>query len=94
MALLQLLCTAGGNQAKLDACNEFKSRQREGGKLVVQQTVAIYPLLPLLRAHARSAVIFVKYRKVSARMTLLNFINISVETVLYSRFGGYNGRRS
>ena len=27
MALLQLLCTAGGNQAKLDVCNEFESRQ-------------------------------------------------------------------
>jgi hypothetical protein len=46
MASLQLLYTASGNQAKLDARNEFKSRQREGGKLVVQQAVAIYPLLP------------------------------------------------
>ena len=94
MALLQLLCTASGNQAKLDAYNEFKSRQKEGGKLVVQQAVAIHPLLPLLRAHARSAVIFIKCRKVSARTTLPNFINISAETVLYSRFGGHNGRRS
>ena len=55
MASLQLLYTADGNQAKLDARNEFKSRQREGGKLVVQQAVAIYPLLPLLRAHARAS---------------------------------------
>ena len=54
MALLQLLCTASGNQAKLDAYNKFKSRQKEGGKLVVQQAVAIHPLLPLLRAHART----------------------------------------
>ena len=30
MASLQLLRTAGGNQAKLDARNEFESRQRGG----------------------------------------------------------------
>jgi hypothetical protein len=35
---LQLLCTVGGNQAKLDARSEFESRQR-GVKLVVQQAV-------------------------------------------------------
>ena len=39
MTSLQLLRTAGGNQAKLDARNEFESRQRGGGKLVVQQAV-------------------------------------------------------
>ena len=42
-------------------------------------------------AFLRSAVIFVKYRKVSARMILLNFINLSAETALCSRFGGHNG---
>ena len=41
-----------------------------------------------------SAVIFVKCRKVSTRTTLPNFINISAETALYSRFGGHNERRS
>ena len=35
-ASLQLLRTAGGDQAKLDARSEFESRQR-GGELVVQQ---------------------------------------------------------
>ena len=47
-----------------------------------------------LEAFLRSAVIFVKCCKVSTRTTLPNLINISAETVLYSRFGGHNGRRS
>ena len=38
-----------------------------------------------------SAVIFVKYRKVSTYMILPNFINLSAETTLHSRFGGHNG---
>ena len=36
---LQLLCTAGGNQFRPDARSEFESRQRGGGKLVVQQAL-------------------------------------------------------
>ena len=40
MASLQLLRTAGGNQAKLDARNEFESRQRG---LVVQQDRVGWP---------------------------------------------------
>ena len=47
-----------------------------------------------LEAFLRSAVIFVKCRKVSTRTTLPNFIDLSAETALYSRFGGHNGRRS
>ena len=42
-ASLQLLCTAGGNQARLDARTEFKIPERSpkggGVKLVVQLTV-------------------------------------------------------
>ena len=41
MASLQLLRTAGGIQAKLDARNEFESRQRGGGKLVPTKRTAI-----------------------------------------------------
>ena len=36
-------------------------------------------------------VIFVKYREVSTRTMLLNFIDLSAETALYSRFGGHKG---
>jgi hypothetical protein len=35
-----------------------------------------------------SAVIFVKYRKVSTRTILSNSIDLSAETALYSRFRG------
>ena len=44
-----------------------------------------------LEAFLRTAVIFVKCRKVSTRTTLPNFIDLSAETALYSRFGGHNG---
>jgi hypothetical protein len=40
-----------------------------------------------------SAVIFVKYRKVSAYTILPNFIDLSVETALYLRFSGGMGQR-
>jgi len=40
----------------------------------------------------RSAVIFVKYRKVSTCTILPNFIDFSTEAALYSRFGGHKGR--
>ena len=36
-------------------------------------------------------VIFVKYREVSTCTILLNFIDLSAETALYSRFGGHKG---
>jgi hypothetical protein len=36
-------------------------------------------------------VIFIKYRKVSTYIILLNFISLSIETALYSRFSGYKG---
>jgi hypothetical protein len=36
-------------------------------------------------------VIFIKYREVSTRTILPNFIDLSAETVLYSRFGGHKG---
>ena len=36
-------------------------------------------------------VIFVKCREVSTHTILLNFIDLSVETALYSRFGGHKG---
>jgi hypothetical protein len=36
-------------------------------------------------------VIFVKYREVSTLTVLLNFIDLSAETALYSRFGGHKG---
>ena len=42
MASLQLLCTAGGNQAKLDSRSEFEISHRSpngGVKLVGQQAV-------------------------------------------------------
>ena len=42
-------------------------------------------------AFLHSAVIFVKYRKVFTRTILLNFIDLSAETALYSQFGGHNG---
>ena len=35
--------------------------------------------------------IFIKYRKVSTHIIFLNFINLSAETVLSSRFGGHKG---
>ena len=40
-ASLQLLCTVGGNQVRLDAHAEFEITQRspKGGKLVVHMTV-------------------------------------------------------
>ena len=40
-----------------------------------------------------SVVIFVKYREVSTYTILLNFINLSIETALYLRFGGGMGQR-
>jgi hypothetical protein len=43
----------------------------------------------LLAAFLRSVVIFVKYREISTRTILLNFITLSAETALYSRFGGH-----
>ena len=46
---------------------------------------------PSRSAFLRSALIFVKYRKVSTRTILSNFIDLSAETALYSRFGGHNG---
>jgi hypothetical protein len=44
-ALLQLLCTVGSNQARLDARTEFEISQRspKGGKLVVH--IIVLPLL-------------------------------------------------
>jgi hypothetical protein len=36
-------------------------------------------------------VIFVKYREVSARTILPNFIDLFAETALYLRFGGHKG---
>ena len=36
---IAVLRTAGGNQFRPDARSEFESRQREGGKLVMQQAV-------------------------------------------------------
>ena len=36
-------------------------------------------------------VIFVKYREVSTRTILLDFIDLSAETALYSRFGSHKG---
>jgi hypothetical protein len=36
-------------------------------------------------------VIFIKYREVSTCTILLNFIDLSAETVLSSRFGGHKG---
>ena len=45
----------------------------------------------LLAAFLRSVVIFVKYREVPTRTILPNFVNLSAETALYSRFGGQNG---
>ena len=44
-----------------------------------------------LAARTRSVEIFIKYREVSTRMILPNFIDFSTETVLYSRFGGHKG---
>jgi len=38
-----------------------------------------------------SVVIFVKYREASTRTILPNFVNLSAEAALYSRFGGHNG---
>jgi hypothetical protein len=38
-------------------------------------------------------VIFVKYRKVSTHTILPNFIDLSIETALYLRFGGGMGQR-
>jgi hypothetical protein len=38
-----------------------------------------------------SAVIFVKYREVPTHTILPNFIDLSVETALYLRFGGGMG---
>ena len=38
-ASLQLLCTVGGTQARLNARTEFKISQRSGVKLVVQMSV-------------------------------------------------------
>ena len=40
-----------------------------------------------------SVVIFVKYREVSTHTILPNFIDLSVETALYLRFGGGMGQR-
>jgi len=45
----------------------------------------------LLAAFLRSVVIFVKYREASTCMILPNFVNLSAEIALYSRFGGHNG---
>ena len=45
----------------------------------------------LLAAFLDSVVIFVKYREVPTRTILPNFVNLSAETALYSRFGGQNG---
>jgi len=39
--LLRLLCTVGGNLAKLNARTESVFRQRGGGKLVVHKTVSL-----------------------------------------------------
>ena len=39
MASLQLLRTAGGNQAKLDARNKFESRKRGGGAVEAGRAV-------------------------------------------------------
>jgi hypothetical protein len=39
------------------------------------------------------AVIFVKYREVPTHTILPNFIDLSVETALYLRFGGGMGQR-
>ena len=36
-------------------------------------------------------VIFAKYREISTRTMLPNFIDLSAEAVLYSLFGGHNG---
>lgn len=41
----------------------------------------------------RSVVIFVKYCEVSTRTILPNFIDLSVETALHSRFGGGVGEK-
>jgi hypothetical protein len=40
-----------------------------------------------------SAVIFVKYREAPTHTILPNFIDLSVETALYLRFGGGMGQR-
>src|ERR1700733_6152981 len=42
-------------------------------------------------SRSRSVVIFIKYREVSTHMILPNFIDLSAETTLYSRFGGHKG---
>jgi len=42
-------------------------------------------------SRSRSVVIFIKYREVSTRIILPNFINHSAKTALYSRFGGHKG---
>ena len=42
-------------------------------------------------SRSRSVVIFIKYREVSTRTILPNFIDLSPETVLSSRFGGHKG---
>ena len=39
----------------------------------------------------RSIIIFIKYREVSTHTIFLNFIDLSAETVLSSRFGGHKG---
>ena len=45
---------------------------------------------PSQSAFLRSVMIFVKSREVSTCTILPNFINLSVETALYSCFGGHN----
>ena len=45
-----------------------------------------------LRPTFRSVVIFVKYREVSTRTILPNFIDLFTETALYSRFRGVGER--
>ena len=42
-------------------------------------------------SRSRSAVIFIKYHKVSTHAIFPNFIDLSAETVLSSRFGGHKG---
>jgi hypothetical protein len=42
-------------------------------------------------SRSRSVVIFIRYREISTRTILPNFIDLSAERVLSSRFGGHKG---